>query len=126
MPRMQVLGDGFHRRHDVRHVGVLGLAQRRRHADVDRVELGDRAVVAGGAQPPGADEVVDVGRRHVGDVGLAGCDRRDLPRVEVEADGLEAASRKFDGERQTDIAKSDDTDAGGSCSDATTQFLGNW
>ena len=40
--RVQVLGDRLDRRDDVGHVGVLGLAQRRRHADVDRVELARR------------------------------------------------------------------------------------
>ena len=51
--RVQVRGDRLDRRHDERHVGILGLAQRRRHADVDRVELGDDAEVGGRAQPPG-------------------------------------------------------------------------
>ena len=39
--RMQVLRDALDRRDDVGHVRVLRLAQRRRHADVDRVEILD-------------------------------------------------------------------------------------
>ena len=42
LPGVQVLGDRFDRRDDVGHVRVLRLAQRRRHADVDRVELAGR------------------------------------------------------------------------------------
>ena len=37
----------------------------------------------------------------------------DLPGVEIDADRLEAASRKLDGQRQADIAEPDDADAGG-------------
>ena len=36
-PRLQRRGHRFDREHDVRQIRILGLAQRRRHADVDRV-----------------------------------------------------------------------------------------
>ena len=61
---------------------------------------------------PAGDELRDLGGRHVGDVRRARVDRVDLPRVEVDADGVEAGARELDGERQTDVAEADDADAG--------------
>jgi hypothetical protein len=43
----------FDREHDVRQIGILGLAQRRRHADVDRVHLAERVHVGGRAELAG-------------------------------------------------------------------------
>ena len=51
--------------------------------------------------------------RHVRDVGAAFVDRVDLAIVEVDAGGVEAGSREFDGERQTDVSQPDDAGAGG-------------
>ena len=47
---MEVLGDLLAGGHDVAHVRVFGLAQRRGHADVDGVELGDHGEIRGGAE----------------------------------------------------------------------------
>ena len=41
MSRMEVRGDHLDGRDDVGEIGILGLAERRRHADVDGVERPD-------------------------------------------------------------------------------------
>jgi hypothetical protein len=122
---MQVLGNGFDRGDHERHVGVLGLAQRRGDADVDRVEFRHGAVIGGGAQRAGADEGVDVGGQHVGDVRLAGGDRRNFSRVEVETRGGETRSCELHRERQADVTETDDSDTSRTRVDASAQFLGN-
>ena len=64
----QMLRDLLDRRHDVRHVGIFRLPERRRDADVDRVELGDDGEVAGRLESSIGDEARDLGGRHVGNV----------------------------------------------------------
>ncbi len=109
---MQKLRDAFDGRRDVRHVGIFRLPQRRRHADVDRVEPGHGAEIGGRAQASRRHELGDFRRLDVGNVGRAAIDRIDLARVEVDAGGVEAGARELDGERQADIAEADDADAG--------------
>ena len=115
MPGCRCAAIAFDGRHDVRHVGVLRLAQRRRHADVDRVELGDDGEVGRRAQASGRDAAPR--RRRSARRGCTTCPALtavDLARVEVDAGGVEAGARELDGERQPDVAEADDADAGAS------------
>ena len=110
-PRPQRGGDRLDRVHDVGQVGILGLAQRRRHADVDRVHVAELAHVGRRAELAGLDARREIGFEHVRDVALAGVDLIDLRRVDVEAGDVEAGARELDDERQADVAEADDTDA---------------
>ena len=48
---MQALADLLDRGDDVGDIGVSCLAQRRRHTDVDRIDLGQAVEVSGGGEP---------------------------------------------------------------------------
>jgi len=60
------------------------LAQGRRHADQERVGLGDPVVVGGGLEPPPLLHRPDALRGDVADVALAAIEPLDLDRVDVE------------------------------------------
>ena len=68
----------------------------------------------------------DVGRRYVLDVGLAAVDRVDLARVEIDAGGVEPGARELDGQRQADVAETDDADAGGAAGEFLAEGVGSW
>ena len=113
-PGWRCVGNHLDRGDDVGQVRVLRLAERRRHADVDRVERrDDRRVASWRDSRPALRNSATSRRRHVRDVRLAAVDGVDLPGVEVDAGGLEAGARELDGERQADIAEADDADVGG-------------
>jgi len=44
------------RRHDIAHVRVLGLAQRGRDGDIDRIQVSDDGEILGGAKSAGIDK----------------------------------------------------------------------
>ena len=121
--RMQVRGDHLDRRHDVRHVGILRLPQRRRHADVDRVELRDDA-----RSRSSRSGVRSATRRATSSVGTSGMydvpciDRIDLSCIEIDAGRSEPGARELDGERQADVAEADDADASGAPVDARSRL----
>ena len=58
---------------------------------------------------------------HIGDVGVAAVHRGDLRRVDIDADGVEAGAPKLHGQRQADVAESDDADAGAARGDPIEQ-----
>jgi hypothetical protein len=118
---MQVRRDLLHGGHDVREIRVLGLPQRRRDADVDRVERLDDREIGRRAETLLAHERGDLMAGHVGDVGLSAVHRVDLPCIEVDADRLEAGAAQLDGQRQADIAETDDAGAGAARGDAIEQ-----
>ena len=105
-------GDRLDGRDDERQVGVLRFSQRRRDADVDAVEFRDDSRIARGRQPAGRDELGDLVTGDVGNVGLDARKRRNLPRVEIDADGPESSARELDGQGESDVAESDDSDSG--------------
>ena len=84
LPAPQMDGNRVHRLHDVRKVGVFGLAQGRRDADINRVHVGKAAEVRRGHQLLRLDAFSEVGLRHVGDVAAARVDLANLQRVDVE------------------------------------------
>src|SRR5262249_47482948 len=93
---------------DERQVRVLRLAQRRRHADVDRVEGLDDAEVGRRREPTGLHLLGDLRIRHVDDVGAPATDRVDLLRVDIDADRMEPRPRELERQRQPDIPEPDD------------------
>src|SRR6185503_20248398 len=96
-----------HRGDDVREVRVLGLPQRRRDTDVDGVEVPNDREVAGRAELAALDLLADLRVLRVDDVGAAGRDGVDLPRIEVDAGDLEAGARELERQRQADVAEAD-------------------
>ena len=105
---LEVLGDLLDRRDDVGEVRILRLAQRRRDADVDGVDVRQDREIGGGAEAAGLDHRRDVRRRDVADVGLALRQRVDLARVEVDADDRQPGLGELDRQRETDISEPDD------------------
>jgi hypothetical protein len=105
--RLQVLGDPLGRRHDERHVRVFRLAQRRRHADADGVQVPDHGEVGGGRQAPGLEQIGHLGRRHVRDVRPPGLQRGDFPGVEVDAGHAKPRAPEFHHQRQPDVSQAD-------------------
>ena len=109
------------------HVGnvrVLGLPQRRGDTDDDGVtvrqnrRLGDRPVAAA------AQKGLQVGARHVWNVGPAAGQRCDPVGIGIEPGHREAGSRELNSERQTDVALTDDGHPRGVSLDAMAQRRG--
>ena len=107
-PLLQDRGDRLHGLDDVGHVRVLGLAKRRRHADVDDVGVGEALRVGGRDELAVLDHFGQVLGRDVGDVAAAGHQLGDLALVDVEADHAEAGARELHRQRQADVAEADD------------------
>ena len=104
---MQVLGNLLGRGDDVRHVRVFGLAQRRRHADVDRVEIAQHGKIRRRIEPVCLTQRRDIGGRHIGNVRAAGHDLVDLALIEIDAGRLQPVAGEFHCQRQADIAEPD-------------------
>ena len=111
MPAAQVRRDRLGGGGDVREVGLAVLGERRRHAHDHVVAGGDLGVVDGGAQEAGFDELARAPPRHVLDVRVAGVDRRDRGERRLDTEHGVAGLRERDGQRQSDVAGSDDCDA---------------
>ena len=103
---------GIDRLHDVGHVGVLGLAQWRRHADVDDVGRSQRLRIRRRLELAVLHDLGQVLGGHVGNVAAPRQEFRDLVRVDVVADDGEPGTRELHGQRQADIAQSDDAQGG--------------
>ena len=67
----QTLLDLFGRGQDVGHVRLFRFPQRRRHADDDRVAVFQLVEIRGGMQLPVIDQLFDLRRCHIADVGFA-------------------------------------------------------
>ena len=112
LARAEVLLDLVDGRDDVGEVRVLRLPQRRRHADVDRVEVADDGEVGRGDEPPGSHRLRDLLVPDVDDVGAAGADgarpsaaSRSMPVTWKPARANSSASGK------PDVAETDDAAA---------------
>ena len=123
---MEVRRDRLDRRDHEGEVRILGLAERRRHADVHGVERPQHGEVGGRREPPGGHEAGDLLVRHVRDVRLAAVHRGDLGAVEVDADGVEPGAGELDGERQPDVPEADDARARAPRGDLLEQDGGDW
>ena len=106
----QAPADVLHGAQDVGDVGVLGLGERRGDADVDDVGGRERREVAGGLEPAGPADLLELGGGHVLDVGAAFGEHADLLRVEIEAGDPEARLGELEGEGKPDVAEADDPD----------------
>jgi hypothetical protein len=113
-----VSGDHLDRRHDEGEVGILGLAEWRRHTDIERVEVAHGRRIDRRAEAAGRLELGDIGRRHVLNVRSARIDCVHLAGVEVDANGRQARAREFDCQGQSDVPETDDPDAGRSIREA--------
>ena len=111
--RLQHLGERARRVEQRAEVGLAVGRQRRRHADRAPRRPGQ---AARSAWWHGCDRRRS--RSCVGgdvlDVGVAGRDRLDLARVDVDGDDVAALLRERHGERQADVAESDDADGASS------------
>jgi hypothetical protein len=83
----------------------------------------DRAEARRRLQPSGPHELGDFGRLHVRDVRRAAVYRIDLARVDVDADRIEAGASQLHGERQADVAETDDAGAGAVRVDLVEKFV---
>ena len=92
---LQHLGEAARRVDQRPKVGLAVTRQRRRHADDHGVGLRQPGVARGRVNPLG--ELREQLRRDVLDVGLAGLDRLDLARVDVDRDHVAALLRERDG-----------------------------
>src|SRR6185503_2443864 len=102
----QVRHDRFDRADDEAEIGLARRAERRRHADDERVGLGQARYVVRRLEPAAArrgDRVV----RNMQEIALAGVQRHRLGLVDVEADDGEARLREAQRERQPDVAQTD-------------------
>ena len=106
----QHLCHGFNSLDDEREIGVLGLAQRCGHADVDDVHVTELRHVARRTQASGADAGRECIRRHVGDIALPSVDSGVLRFIDVESGDVEPGMREFNRERKTNVAETDDAD----------------
>ena len=75
---MEVLGDFLYGGHDVAHVRVFGLAQRRGNADVDRVQFAHHGEVGGRCEAFGCDKSRYLGVSNILHMGLATVQAHDL------------------------------------------------
>ncbi len=103
-------GDLVDSRNDKRKIRIFGLSQRGRHADVDRVDVGECCEVGRGSQRTGIDDGLQVVGCNVGNVRFATVDAVDLGAVDIEPDGADARFRELDDEREPDIPKPDHAD----------------
>ena len=108
-----------------RDVGVLGLGERRRHADVDHVAAARaRRNRWWRAACPRRDCLRDLGGGHVLDVGAAlARAARTFSASTSKPVTREARLRELDRERQPDVAESDHADARLAGVDARAQIL---
>src|SRR5688500_15388087 len=107
----QLLRDRSRGPFDVAQIRIAALVERRRHADDDAVSLGESPHVGGGLERVFGNELRDRRRIDVLDVTLAGFELVDLALVNIESQTAETRGRKRSNQRETDIAKANDTDA---------------
>src|SRR5690242_8540975 len=108
MPATQALRDLLCGSEDVRDVGLLGFAQRRRHANDDRVTLAEMTKVRGGAQSLCVDNFFYLARRYVADVRSSGVNLISLCFVDFKASAVKTVGSKLDEQRQSDVPEPDD------------------
>jgi hypothetical protein len=109
--RAKVPGDAFDRLHHERQVRIARLAQGGGHADVNDVNLPQRLEGRGRAQAARADNLGQLGRRHIGDVALSLVDLRDLAGVGIDRRDVKSGPCELNGKRQADVAEADHPDS---------------
>jgi hypothetical protein len=86
--------------------------ERRRHAEDDRIALGNSGEIGGRVEFARRQGFRDVLGRDVLDVAAAGMDRIRLRGIDIEADRANAGAGLGEHKRQTDVAETHDTDDG--------------
>ena len=125
LPGAQMRGHLLDRRDHVRQVGIAGLAQRRRHADVDGVDAGQGREIGRRRERARIHRHPHVGGRHVGDVRLTPKDGTGPFRIDVETDRRHPGAGEGDGQRQPDVTEADHADAYLSRRNALEQGIGH-
>ena len=110
--RMEVFRDLLARRDDVAHVRILGLAQRRRNADVDRVQFRNDGEIRGGIQLTFRNQLRDLIARHILHIRMSGIELGNFRFHYVNARNRISGLGILSGKRQSDIAQTDNSNAG--------------
>jgi hypothetical protein len=106
----QHVADHLRRRLDEAHVRLAVAAERRRHAEDDRVRLGQVRRVRGRQELRRLGEFAHEVLTEVLQVRLTPLQHVDLLLVDVVADDREAGAEERAQQRQADVAESDDAD----------------
>ena len=109
--------------HHERQVGLALRRERRRQRDEDRLGLLQRVVVGGDLDRPRLDVTPQVVRVDVPDVALASPDGVDLLGIRLDEHDAVACLGEDLGEREADIAGSDDPDVSLHRGDSTEAAL---
>src|SRR5262249_42934573 len=102
---------------------VLRFSERRRHANVDRVEGCDCGEVAGGGEAPALHLLSDIAVVEIHDVGSSRVDGLGLGTVQVDTRHPEPGTGELEGQRQPNIAEPDDSAAGLATAYLLAQFM---
>src|SRR5262249_45268521 len=108
----QTSGDRLAGIGDVRKVGFAVLRQRRRHADNDGICLTKPGRIRGRIKPAALDQVGDALGWNVPDVALAGFQLFYLFGIDIKANHAKSARGESVGQRQANVAQTDDADPG--------------
>ena len=108
---VQVGRNAFERLHDVGQVGILGLAQRRRHTDVGDIHVRELRAVGCRPKMAGFHDPLELLLQHVRNVRMSRIDRVDFAAIDVETGHVEAGEREFHCQRESNVAQADDTDS---------------
>src|ERR1051325_22979 len=104
--------DAFSRAYDIRQIGLALPGQRRRHAQDDRIDLGEPAEIVGCGKALLAPQPRDALGLDMTDIGTAGIQDIDLVAVDIEAERREAFLDRGPQQWQPDIAETDNSDPG--------------
>ena len=107
-PGMEIPGDLLARRHDVAHVWIFGLAQRRGDTNVDGVEVLDHRKIGGAAQFAGLHQGRQSRRGNVSHVRIPGVHAPDFLFAYVDPGNGEPCLRELNREGQSDVSQSHD------------------
>src|SRR5882724_47005 len=108
---MEALLDLFRCRKNVRNVRLFGLTQRRRHTDNDCVAVGQLGKVDRGFKAFLFHQALEHRGVNIADIRVTSIYSSRLVSIDFKAGSHETAARKLDQQRQSDVAKADDTDA---------------
>src|SRR6267154_4246849 len=116
---------GLCSRLDVTEVWLVEIIERRWNTDDHRIQITNLAVI-GSSRETVLPSRLNLRRRDADDVGTSLPQHRDLAVVDIKAGHSETLLGKQQGQRQTDVAKADDSDPGraaiNSCTDSVQRF----
>ncbi len=121
LPRPQALADLLRGDAHIAEVRLALRGERGGHADQNGVRLPQAGEVGAGREPPRLDLGADAFGVEVADVAVPAADRRDLDRVNVEAEDGEAPLGEGQREGKSDITQADHADQGGPVIDTAAE-----